>query len=317
MPYSWPIRNRYAFSGAGVAAVAASNSVIVLTQAFPILFTGSDPEAMSATTLETYAPCASYRGVVDLGGEAAYPSYDGLWAVSPGSVNRVTSKLYREEEWSALNPATFIAAFHDGQYFATYTTATDSRTLIIDLGEPDSTVEVEESLTALHRNEYDGKLYVAKGEILYQWDANAGRAYESDWLSGTMQLPAPVNMAVAQVHADFGSAVPVDTSQITANEALIAAGPDAVAGHLDGAELLSLEINGSYIIPVELNTEKRVQFTLYSNESPVFTKNVTSSKPFRLPSGYLSEVYNVGLNASIRTYSVSVATSVTELAQAS
>jgi hypothetical protein len=317
MPYSWPIRNRYAFSGVGVAAVAASNSVIVLTQTFPILFTGSDPEAMSATTLETYAPCVSARGVVDLGGEAIYPSFDGLWAVSPGAVNRVTSKLYREEEWSQLNPASFTAAFHDGQYFATYTTGTNSRTLVLDLGEPDSVVEVEESLNALYRNEYDGKLYVAKGEILYEWDVNAGRAYESDWLSSTMQLPAPVNMSVAQVHADFGSAVPVDTSQITANEALIALGADAVAGHLNGAELLSLEINGSNIVPVELNTAKRVQFTLYSNNTPVFTKNVTSSKPFRLPSGYLSEVYNVGLNASVKTYSVAVATSITELAQAS
>jgi hypothetical protein len=317
MPYSWPIRNRYAFSGVGVAAVAASNSVIVLTQTFPILFTGSDPEAMSATTLETYAPCVSARGVVDLGGEVIYPSFDGLWAVSPGAVNRVTSKLYREEEWSQLNPASFTAAFHDGQYFATYTTGTNSRTLVLDLGEPDSVVEVEESLDALYRNEYDGKLYVAKGEILYEWDVNAGRAYESDWLSSTMQLPAPVNMSVAQVHADFGSAVPVDTSQITANEALIALGADAVAGHLNGAELLSLEINGSNIVPVELNTAKRVQFTLYSNNTPVFTKNVTSSKPFRLPSGYLSEVYNVGLNASVKTYSVAVATSVTELAQAS
>lgn len=317
MPYSWPIRNRYAFSGVGVAAVAASNSVIVLTQTFPILFTGSDPEAMSATTLETYAPCVSARGVVDLGGEAVYPSFDGLWAVSPGAVNRVTSKLYREEEWSALNPASFVAAFHDGQYYAAYTSGSTSRTLVIDLGEPDSTIEIEETPSTLYRNEYDGKLYVAKGEILYEWDADVSKAYDSDWLSGTMQMPSPTNLAVAQVHAAFDDIVPVDTSQITANEALIASGADAVAGHINGAELLSFEVNGSYIVPVELSSSKRVQFTLYANEMPIYTKNVTSSKPFRLPSGYLSEVYNVGLNASIKTYSVAVATSVAELSQAS
>jgi hypothetical protein len=317
MPYSWPIRNRYAFSGVGVVAVAASNSVIVLTQTFPILFTGSDPEAMSATTLETYAPCVAARGVVDLGGEAVYPSYDGLWAVSPGSVNRVTSKLYREEEWSALNPESFVAAFHDGQYYAAYTSGSTSRTLVIDLGEPDSTVEIEETPSTLYRNEYDGKLYVAKGEILYEWDADVSKAYDSDWLSGTMQMPSPTNLAVAQVHAAFDDIVPVDTSQITANEALITLGADAVAGHINGAELLSFEVNSSYIVPVELSSSKRVQFTLYSNEVPIYTKNVTSSKPFRLPSGYLSEVYNVGLNASIKTYSVAVATSVAELAQAS
>jgi hypothetical protein len=317
MPYSWPVRNRYAFAGVGVAAVAASNSVIVLTDTYPVLFTGSEPDSMSATTLETYAPCVSSRGVVDIGSEAIYPSFDGLWIVSPGAVSRITSKLYREEEWAQLNPASFIAAFHDGQYYAGYTTGTTNRTWVLDLGEPDSAVEVEETPSALYRNEYDGKLYAAKGEVLYEWDAAPGRSYDVDWLSSNMQLSSPVNMAVAQVHAMFSDIVPVDTSQLAANAALIAAGADAVAGHLNGHEILSMEINGSNIVPVELNTAKRVQFTLYSNNTPVFTKNVVSTKPFRLPSGYLSEVYSVGLNASVKTYSVAIATTTQELSQAS
>jgi len=120
MPYSWPVRNRYSFSGVGVAAVAASNSVIVLTDTFPILYTGSDPEAMSGSTLETYAPCVSKRGVVDIGGGALYPSFDGLWMVSTQQVDCVTRKTFREEEWALLNPTSFDAAFHDGQYYAAY-----------------------------------------------------------------------------------------------------------------------------------------------------------------------------------------------------
>lgn len=83
--YSWPISNRYSFSGRGVALVKAGNSVIVLTDTFPILFTGSDPEAMSPTTIETYAPCVAKRGTVDVGGGALYPSFDGLWLVTPGA----------------------------------------------------------------------------------------------------------------------------------------------------------------------------------------------------------------------------------------
>lgn len=317
MPYSWPIRNRYSFSGVGVAAVATSNSVIVLTQTFPILFTGSDPEAMSPTTMETYAPCVASRGVVDIGGEVIYPSFDGLWVISPGAVNRITKNLYREEEWSAINPQSFIAAFHDGQYYARYSLATDSRILVIDLNEADSVVEIDQDVTALYRNEYDGKLYIAIGPQLYEWDSDAGRAYTGDWLSGTMQMPSLVNLSVAQVHADFSGEAQTDTVQLAANTALIALGPDAVAGHLNGHELLSFEVNGSYLLPVTTSNPKRVQFTLYVNEVPVFTKNVTSSTPFRLPAGFLSEVYNIGISANTRTYSVAVATSVAELAQAS
>jgi hypothetical protein len=317
MPYSWPVRNRYAFAGVGVAAVVASNSVIVLTDTYPVLFTGSDPDTMSATTLETYAPCVSARGVVDIGSEAVYPSFDGLWVVSPGAVNRVTSKLFREEEWSQLNPTSFVAAFHDGQYYAAYTAGSTRRVLVLNMGEPDSIIEIDESPDALYRNDYDGKLYAAKGEKLYSWDSYPGRSYESDWTSSTMQLPSPVCMAVAQVHAEFAAVVPIDYSLIEANEAIIAQGPDAVAGHLNGAEILTYEINGSSIIDVQPDVQKRVQFTLYSNGAPVYTKEVTSSRPFRLPSGYMTEVYNVGLSTSIKVYSVAIATSTQELAQAS
>jgi hypothetical protein len=314
MPYSWPIRNRYAFSGVGVAAIASSNSVIVLTDTFPILYTGSDPEAMSGSTIETYAPCVAKRGVVDIGGGALYPSFDGLWLASTQQVQCVTRKMFREEEWALLNPASFDAAFHDGQYYAAYVGELESRVLVFDLSNPDSIVKVDEEADALYRNELDGKLYVSKGTKLYSWDTDAGRYYESEWRSVTMQFPALIKPSCAQIHADFSAIVPIDTSQITANEAVIAAGADAVAGHLDGAELLSMEINGSNIVPVESAVQRRVQFTLYSSGVPVFTKNVTNSKFFRLPAAMSSDLYSVSITTSVRVYDVSIAESVSELA---
>lgn len=317
MPYSWPVRNRYSFAGVGVAAVAASNSVIVLTDTFPILYTGSDPEAMSGSTLETYAPCVSKRGIADIGSGALYPSFDGLWLVSTQQVECVTRKTFREEEWRLLNPATFDAAFHDGQYYAAYVGQYDSRVLVLDLANPDSVVQVNEVADALYRNELDGKLYFAQGEKLYEWDVDYGRYYESEWKSVDMQFPAPLKLSCAQVHADFSAIVPVDTSQVEANEALIAVGPDAVAGHINGAELLSFELNGSYIVPIELDVQRRVQFTLYSNDVPVYTKNVTTSKFFRLPAQKTSDLYSVGINTSVKVYNVTVAESVEELSRTS
>lgn len=318
MPYSWPLGNRYSFSGQGVALAPAGNSVIVLTDTFPILFTGTDPEAMSPSVMETYAPCVSKRGVVYVGGGCIYPSFDGLWLAAPGRVENLTKRLYREQEWALLNPQSFDAEFFDGQYVGVYRTPTDiRRVLVLDVGESDSIVEVEDWFDAMHRNEYDGRLYVTKGNEVFQWDANPGRAYESDWISMTYQLPRPTNFAVAQVHADFQAIVPIDDSVTQANQDLIDAGADAVAGHLNGMELLTTEINGSFIVPNIPDTAKRVQFTLYADGEPVFTKAVTSSAPFRLPAGYRSEVFNIGLGSSVPTYAVTVAESTVELAQAS
>jgi hypothetical protein len=313
LPHSWPIGNRYSFSGRGVALSATGNSVLVLTDTSPILFSGSDPEAMSPTTLETYAPCVAKRGVVNVGGGCLYPSFDGLWLASPGRAENLTRKLYREEEWSSLGPSSFVAAFHDGRYYACFAVGAERRILVLDMNEPDSVVEVTESADALHRNEYDGELYIAQGAKVLMWDAAPGHAYNSDWKSATVQLAKPTNFAVAQVYADFARIVPLNTNQIDAN-ALLMQNADAVAGYLGGNELLQTEVCGSFIVPVTPITPGAVQFTLFADGKPVFSRGVTSSSPFRLPAGYRSDTINVGLAVSIPAYSVVVAESMAELA---
>ncbi len=319
MPYSWPQSNRYSFSGQGVALCPVGNSVVVLTDSYPILFTGSDPEAMSPSTMETYAPCVSKRGVVNVGGGCLYPSFDGLWLATAGRVENITKNLYREAEWAKLNPPSFIADIHDGQYLASYLPegAISGGVLVMDIAERDSVTEVEDTFTAMMRSEYDGKLYVLRDDRICLWEGDDSVRYSCDWISAVLQMPKPLNFAVAQVHADFETPVPPDTAQIAANEALIAQGPDTVAGWLGGGELLAYEINGSYIAPAFTGLSRKVQFTLYADGVPVFSSEIDSSTPFRLPAGYVSEVFSVGLNASVPVYSVAMAQSVSELAQAS
>lgn len=310
--YSWPISNRYSFSGIGVSIVPAGNSVIVLTDSYPILFTGSDPEAMSPSTMETYAPCVSKRGVADVGGGALYPSFEGLWLATPGMVKKLNQTIYREREWAALNPQTFEASFFDGQYIAHRDVGGDSRLWMIDIAEPDSAIEVDDSVNALYRNEFDGNLYITKGAKIYQWDADDSFRYESDWLSREYQLPRPTTFTCAQVFAEFDDIVPADTSQQDENTALLAT-PMMGGGQIAGAEILATEIGGSLLAPVEASSQRKVQFTLYVDGTPVFTKLVTNSRPFRLPAGYRSELFSVQLAASVPTYSVAMASSMEEL----
>ena len=313
--YSWPIGNRYSFSGRGVALEVVGNSVIVLTDGYPILFTGSDPEVMSPDRMPTYAPCVSKRGSVNVGVGSVYPSFDGLWMATPGGVRKLTQDLYRDKEWGELNPATFEAAFHDGQYRAQYARNGErSRILVLDIAEPDSTTEVDERVSAMYRNEYDGKLYVAKDARIFEWDADNGRRYELDWMSKVFQLAKPTTFNCAQVFADFGEIVPIDTGQQEENEALQAL-PMMGGGQIAGLEIGVAEINGSLVVPITPQTLRRVQFTLYRGDVPIFTKSVTSQKPFRLPTGYRDELFAIQLSASVPTFSVAVATSMEELKQ--
>ena len=316
LPYSWPLRNRYTFSGVGVDLVAAGNSVIVLTDNFPILFTGSDPEAMSPSVMQTYAPCATKRGVVDVGGGCMFPSYDGLWIAAPGRVEKLTAKLYREEEWRTLNPASFVAGFSDGQYYAGYTTDSSKFIFVYDTAENDSVVRVEQDASYLLRNDTDGELYLALGNKVYQWDGNANQRYSSDWVSSEMQLPMPMNFSVAQVHGAFTAIQPPDTSVLLANEAIFG-DVDLVGGELNGNSILALEVNGSNLQLYQAVVPAKAQFTLFKDGQPTYTVGLTSSEPFRLPASTPSEVYQIGINTSIPIYNVTIADSVAELAQAS
>ena len=319
MSYSWPIANRYSFSQRAVNLVPAGNSVIVLTDGHPILFVGDDPSAMTPTVMPAYAPCVSKRSVVDIGGGAIYASNDGLWLATLNRVDRITQKLYREVEWAALNPSSMHAVAHDGQYYACYFKegAIASRVLIIDLAEADSVVELNESPIDMFRNDYDGGLYFSIADNIYRYGTNRGKFYSSEWTSMEYQLPRPLNFTAAQIHAEFAAEVEIDQDQIDANAAIIAAGADAVSGWLGGHEFLDFEICGSAIVPVVQPQDQRVQFTLYASNVPVFTRFVTSNKPFRLPAGFRTESIRIGLNTSIPTFSVTIADSVAELARAS
>jgi hypothetical protein len=316
LPYSWPLRNRYTFSGVGVDIVSAGNSVIVLTDTFPILFTGSDPEAMSPSAMQTYAPCAAKRGVVDVGGGCVFPSYDGLWLASPGRVEKLTAKLYREEEWRELNPESFIAGFADGQYYAKYSYENSSFIWVFDTAENDSVVRVEQGASHLLRNDTDGELYLALNSKVFRWDTNNSQRFTSDWVSAEMQMPRPLNFSVAQVHGAFNLIQPPDTSVIDFNESIFG-DVDLVGGELNGNSILELVVNASNLLEFTPVTEAKAQFTLYVDGVPVYTQGVDSSTPFRLPAGFSSEVYQIGLTTTIPIYNVTIAESVAELAQAS
>lgn len=317
MPYSWPVANRYAFSGRAVRAIATSDAIVVLTQSDPIIYAGTDPAAMAPMLVQTYAPCASARGAVNVGGGVLYPSYDGLWMAAPGSVVKFTEKLYRESEWKKLKPETFRAVFHDGHYYASFEHEGGRRVFVIDIAEADSSIEVIESPEAMISNELDGELYVAKGGKIFRWDSEPGSSYQADWVSPDIQLGRPTNFSVAQVHADFFEIVPPDNQFLEQDQALIAAGAASVGGSLGDMEFNLIEVNGSRMVPPKQQVRKKVVFSLWYDRELVYSTEVESSRPFVLPGGYEGELVAIGISGSVRVHSVTIAQSTAELEETS
>lgn len=315
-PYSWPLANRYSFPGTGVALVASGNSAIILTDGIPHIATATVPEAASVAKIqgEAVAPCVAKTGVVDLGGAAAYPSHDGLYVATPGGVRNITTDLFTMDDWQALMPETFKASYYDGMYCADHNTAAANQLLLIDTREPDSIVRCNETVDAIYTNPWDSRLYVAKANKVYQWDADALNPYASSWRSKVFQLGKPASMAAAQVHARYSDILAINTTALDFNTALIADVRNT-NGEIACAEVGVYEVAASALIPVPQQTAGYVQFSLIRDGATVFTKQLTSSDAFKLPGGKKSELYAVEIAASIGWESVNAAESMAELGQ--
>ncbi len=317
-PYSWPLSNRYSFPGAGVALVAAGNAAIIMTDGYPCVASATIPELATISKIagDTHAPCLSKRGVVDIGSGALYPSNDGLYVATSSGVQNITADLYTYTEWVRLMPRTFSAAYQDSRYYAFHDAdESEPNLFVIHTKERDSIVQVNERGDAIYSNPYDGRLYVAKESQIYLWDEDDANRYASFWKSKEYQLAKPLNFSFAQVQANFDEIVPLSTLIQDANNALMLAAND-INGEILGQEILDLEIAGSELELVPEVTANAVQFTLLMNDYPVFSKSLTSSRPFRLPSGKKTDIYAVQITSSVSVYSINMAQGAAELSQA-
>jgi hypothetical protein len=315
-PYSYPLENRYAFDGVGVALIAQGNSVIVLRDGKPRVYVCSVPEAASGADLPTYAPCISKAGAVDAGAFGLYPSHDGLYAVTPNDARNVTEKLYGLDEWRELVPESFVGEFHDNTYFAVHTHGTRQRVLQVDMADPDSVRELDTGADALFANPLDGRLYMATGNKVLEYNADDSNRYLAYWRSGDFQMGSPLNFNCAQVHAEYADIVSPDMTVLLANQAIFAGGPLKLEGAY-GWPTAMYPFAGSNVREVAPVAAKRVQFSLVKDGDIVFTKELDSSAPFRLPVKERAELYAVLIASSLPVYSVTVAQSMRELGRTS
>lgn len=381
-PYSWPIANQYAFTGIGVAAFATGNSVVILTDSYPIVATATIPEAVSLAKIGggdgTLSPCVAKRGAVEIDGGCLYPSHNGLYLATPSEVRNMTAGLFTYDEWKFVHPESFKAAYFDQRYYAQHDrdTGLDSRIMMLSASAPDSTIEIEEQVDSMYANPYDGRMYVSQGNRVSLWDEDAGNHYVGKYQSREYQLGAPTNFTFAQVHFEAVAPIPVDNSIIEANNVLLSSafGPhgeingnqfnqfaingsgvqkvpgmfgfgqvsvldqaaiarnDALiaaneaGGSINGANIGQFAINGSAIQRVAasyenvlppLTRENSVRFELLVDRKVKLSRDLINSNPFRLPSGYTSEIQAWRVEFTIPIHSVSIAESARELAQVS
>lgn len=196
--HAWPARYRKYVDYDIVGVELFGNSVLVATTGTPYLLTGDDPDYMSPARIEIAQGCVSRRGMADLGTAVAYPSPDGLMLVGAGVANNVTEAVFTREAWQALNPSSFLAAGHNGRYYAFYDNGAAQGCLVLDMR--DGSVDFAEvHATAVYVDLESDTLYAQIGDDVRKWDAGAAMTLRRK--GRRWDLPRPACFAWAKVRA--------------------------------------------------------------------------------------------------------------------
>lgn len=120
LPYAWPEKYQHTTEHKIVALVATGNTLTVLTEGRPWLFTGVTPANMSGRNLEFNQACISKRSVKVVNGSVIYASPDGLVSINPSGVQLLTGKILTRQQWQQYRPETLHAYAQENRYLAFY-----------------------------------------------------------------------------------------------------------------------------------------------------------------------------------------------------
>lgn len=280
--HAWPEKYKISLEYDVVGMVALGSDLLVLTTGFPYAISGSDPAVLSVSRYSTNYPCLSKRSIAQTDVGVMYATHEGLALASfTGGAQIATAGAHSPDTWKLkLDPATVVAAFYDSMYFGAYTSGSFFYRRGQDPTAVGDFIDHDVTFTATWFDTVDGYLYYVTGTNgdIVRWDDPSQPNADYEWRSKVFVSQTPFNMGAARVVADYD-----DT---------------AVA-----------PIWGTYNVAWQdaeftWSVKEPITFNLYADKQLVFTTTRTNKDVFRLPSGYKTDTYEVGITGTARIRSI-------------
>ncbi|MCO7225929.1 hypothetical protein [Pleionea sp. CnH1-48] len=201
-PHAWPEDYQLSVDFDIVGLGTFGNNLVVLTNGFPYVITGSHPSSFITEKIEVAQACVSKNSIVSMDAGVIYASQDGLVNVSFNGTQCFTKSLFTKEEWSKLNPSSINAAWHDQRYIAFFESNQGNKGLIIDPKDPQALTFVDDFAQALFLDITQDTLYFAQanGNQIYEWNHGENKK-QYLWKSKEFVRPYPVAYFFGQVDA--------------------------------------------------------------------------------------------------------------------
>lgn len=322
-PYAWPEKYRMTFESEIVAVEPVAGYIIVLTKEYPYSVSGNDPATMVSARIDTLYPCISKRSVVNMGYGVVWSTWGGLAVFSPSSgIDLITKYVHDWDTWNEqLDPTTLIGHYYNGKYFGSHSASS----FIFERDDKVGGffVGIEYTFTAAYTDPETGDMYYVSGSNgdIYEWDKETEVLSPLEWKSKTIVTKDYINLGAARVIADFqtpdaeaaniqayNASVPAYNNAIWAKS--IQLGPvngptdytDAGVAVNNIGTLNAYPINGDGLTRnlKDLSGVLPVTFKLWADKQLIFQATISSSDIFRLPTGYRSDTFEVGVSGSSR-----------------
>lgn len=287
LPHAWPRKYIRSIEDNIVALAVIGGFLLVLTDAFPYQVVGTDPNVMRVTRIDAPYACVSKRSVVSMSYGVVYSSHDGLALYSPtaGPII-ITRAIQNQDTWnSSLDASSIVGVFYGDSYFGSHSTGS----IVFERDEQIGGffVDIEYKFTAAFYEPVTGKLFYVSGtngDILL-WDDADQPAATQEWKSKTIVTKDFINLGAARVIADYSALTSVWNFTTDTWEDL-----DQLWNNTD-----------------------QVTFNLYVNKELIFSAGINDVNMFRLPTGYKSDTFEVGVEGNVRIRSIHLAETPTGL----
>lgn len=281
-PHAWPAAYAVNLEHNVVGIAAISGSTLVTTDSYPYIVSGSDPaNGMSTARIDANFPCLNKNSMVTMGYGIVYSTHDGLAVYSPSSGAAIITKLlYNNDTWqTAIDPKTVVAEYYGDNYFASHSTG--AFVFEQDAKVGGFFVDCDFAFTASWYDSIDGIVYYVSGtngDIL-QWDDLDQPAVTQEWKSKVIVTKDMINIGAARVIADYATVTTTwDTTTSSWN---------TTTSNWNAADELT--------------------FRLWVDKQLIFETTVTDVDGFRLPTGYRTDTFEVGVEGNIRVRAIHMA----------
>lgn len=282
VPHAWPVAYATPIGEDIVGMAPVAGSLLVLTKGYPYLVTVTDPAAgVSVSRIDALYPCLSAQSIVAMGYGIVWSTIDGLAVFSPaGGATLVTRLLYNNDTWlPALDPSTIVAEYYGENYFASHSAG--SFVFEQDAKIGGFFVDTGPVFTASWYDSRTGKLYYVSGTNgdIYEWDDLSQPPLTMQWKSKVIVTKDMINPGAARVIADYAT-----VSQTW----------DATTSLWEAT-------------PVIWDAADQITFKFWADKELIYSAPVTDVKGFRLPTGYRTDTFEIGVEGNIRIRAIHLA----------